>query len=99
VNKKVMGYLDEKGLKHASKGYGYVAEAIELAIEAPDIMRAVTKELYPAIAKNHGDTSSRVERAIRHCITSADFMVGDINGKMPNSEFIARAADELRDEA
>ena len=42
-----------------------------MAIEDPEIINAVTKQLYPSVAKQYETTSSRVERAIRHAIEVA----------------------------
>ena len=78
-------------------------------IDDMGIINAVTKELYPGIAKKYDTTSSRVERAIRHAIEVA-WERGDIDtinklfgytvhtskGKPTNSEFIAMIADKLR---
>ncbi len=91
------------------KGYQFLRDAIIWTIEDMGIINAVTKELYPGIAKKHGTTSSRVERAIRHAIEVA-WQRGDIDtinklfgytvhtskGKPTNSEFIAMIADKLR---
>ena len=91
------------------KGYHYLREAVILAIKNVDIINAVTKQLYPTVAKKHDTTSSRVERAIRHAIEVA-WDRGDIDtlnsyfgytinpgrGKPTNSEFIAMIADKLR---
>ena len=73
-----------------------------------DIINAVTKVLYPAVAKKFGTTPSRVERAIRHAIEVAwdrgdietlqkyfGYTVSNIKGKPTNSEFIAMIADRL----
>ncbi len=49
------------------KGTGYIR--IGAALYERDMM--MTKELYPAIAKAANTTPSRVERAMRHSITSA----------------------------
>ena len=70
---------------------------------------AVTKSLYPAVAKMYSSTPSRVERAIRHAIETAwrrgnqKFLseyfgrtVQSSRGKPTNSEFIAMVADKLR---
>ncbi len=40
-------------------------------IEKPELIGGITKELYPAIARRFGTTSSKVERAIRHAIEVA----------------------------
>ena len=90
-------------------GHRYLREAIVMAIQNTDVIHAVTKELYPTVAKRHSTTGSRVERAIRHAIESA-WGRGDLNavqeyfgatisgsrGKPTNSEFISMVADHLR---
>ena len=73
------------------------------------LLSAVTKELYPAIAKNYNRTASGVERAIRHAIEVAwirgqvdtinklfGYTIHNEKGKPTNSEFIAMVADKLR---
>lgn len=74
-----------------------------------EIINAVTKELYPGIAKKYKTTPSRVERAIRHAI-EISWQRGDIEtltgifgytvkinkDKPTNSEFIAMIADKIR---
>ncbi len=80
-----------------------------MTIEDNDLINAVTKVLYPSVAKKYQTTSSRVERAIRHAIEVA-WDRGDIDtlnafffytiqnerGKPTNSEFIAMIADNMR---
>lgn len=64
--------MDEMMLElgHAENilGTGYLRRAVHYYDEG---YRAATKELYPAIAKSANTTASRVERAMRHSITSA----------------------------
>ena len=73
-----------------------------------DMINAVTKALYPQVAKKFSTTPSRVERAIRHAIEVAwdrgdvetlqrffGYTVSDLKGKPTNSEFIAMIADHL----
>ncbi|HYE12599.1 MAG TPA: sporulation initiation factor Spo0A C-terminal domain-containing protein, partial [Patescibacteria group bacterium] len=80
-----------------------------IVFENVDILSAVTKELYPAIAKKNNTTPTRVERAIRHAIEVAwnrgeidtinglfGYTVHNNKGKPTNSEFIALIADKLR---
>ena len=52
-------------------GHRYLREAIVMTIQNTDVIHAVTKELYPTVAKRHSTTGSRVERAIRHAIEVA----------------------------
>ncbi|MBQ8503300.1 MAG: sporulation transcription factor Spo0A [Clostridia bacterium] len=91
------------------KGYQYLRESIILTVTDPEMMHAVTKQLYPTVAKNNHTTPSRVERAIRHAIEVA-WDRGDVDvlssyfgytiqvsrGKPTNSEFIAMISDKLR---
>ena len=79
-----------------------------MAIEDPEIIYAVTKQLYPSVAKQYETTSSRVERAIRHAIEVAwdrgdvdvlnsyfGYTIHNTRGKPTNSEFIAMISDKL----
>lgn len=96
------------GIPAHIKGYQFLREAIKLVIEHPPMISGITKELYPAIARRFGTTSSKVERAIRHAIEVAwsRGRVDTLNkafgccvalpGEKPtNGEFIALIADKL----
>jgi len=100
--------IHEIGVPAHIKGYQYLREAIILTIRDMDMINAVTKVLYPEVAKRYGTTPSRVERAIRHAIEVAwdrgdievlqkyfGYTVSNIKGKPTNSEFIAMIADSL----
>jgi len=100
--------IHEIGIPAHIKGYQYLREAIILTINDMDIINAVTKVLYPEVAKKFGTTPSRVERAIRHAIEVAwdrgdvevlqkffGYTVSNVKGKPTNSEFIAMIADRL----
>lgn len=105
----VTAIIHEIGVPAHIKGYQYLREAIMITVEDMDVINAVTKVLYPEVAKRFGTTASRVERAIRHAIEVA-WDRGDIDtlnsyfgytintgrGKPTNSEFIAMIADKLR---
>ena len=106
---KVTDLLLKLGVPAHIKGYQYLREAILMATEEPDIINAVTKELYPTVAKKYDTTSSRVERAVRHAIEVAwdrgdmdtlnsffGYTVQTSRGKPTNSEFIAMISDRLR---
>ena len=104
----VTDIIHEIGVPAHIKGYQYLREAIILTINDMDIINAVTKVLYPEVAKKFNTTPSRVERAIRHAIEVAwdrgdietlqkffGYTVSNIKGKPTNSEFIAMIADCL----
>ena len=101
--------IHQIGVPAHIKGYQYLREAILIAVEDMDVINAVTKVLYPEVAKRFGTTSSRVERAIRHAIEVAwdrgdletlqkyfGYTVSTSKGKPTNSEFIAMIADRLQ---
>lgn len=105
---QVTSILHEIGVPAHIKGYHYLRDSIIMAIESPDIINAVTKQLYPSVAKQYNTTSSRVERAIRHAIEVAwdrgdvdvlnsyfGYTIHNGRGKPTNSEFVAMIADKL----
>ena len=64
----VTGIIHEIGVPAHIKGYQYLREAIIIAVGDMDVINAITKVLYPQVAKTFQTTPSRVERAIRHAI-------------------------------
>ena len=105
----VTAIIHEIGVPAHIKGYQYLREAIIIAVEDMEVINAVTKILYPEVAKRFGTTASRVERAIRHAIEVAwdrgdletlqkyfGYTVSNAKGKPTNSEFIAMIADRLQ---
>ena len=105
----VTSIIHEIGVPAHIKGYQYLREAILLAVADREVINAVTKVLYPEVAKRYHTTPSRVERAIRHAIEVAwdrgdletlqkyfGYTVSNVKGKPTNSEFIAMIADRLQ---
>lgn len=100
--------LYELGIPAHIKGYQYLRDAISMVVRDREMMEAVTKILYPEIAKKNYTSSSRVERAIRHAIEVAwgrgslevidelfGYTISTGKGKPTNSEFIALIADKI----
>ncbi|KEZ88904.1 chemotaxis protein CheY [Clostridium sulfidigenes] len=109
LESEITNIIHEIGVPAHIKGYMYLREAITLVVNDIELLSAVTKELYPAIAKKYNTTASRVERAIRHAIEVAwgrgqvdtinklfGYTIHNEKGKPTNSEFIAMVADKLR---
>jgi two-component system response regulator (stage 0 sporulation protein A) len=105
---EVTAMLHDIGVPAHIKGYQYLREAIIMSVNDIEVINAVTKVLYPTVAKKFQTTPSRVERAIRHAIEVAwdrgdvdeiqnifGYTVSNIKGKPTNSEFIAMLADNL----
>ena len=108
LESRVTEIIHEIGVPAHIKGYQYLREAIILTIKDMEMINAVTKVLYPEVARRYNTTPSRVERAIRHAIEVAwdrgdievlqkyfGYTVSNIKGKPTNSEFIAMIADSL----
>lgn len=100
--------LHELGIPAHIKGYQYLRDAISMVVRDREMTEAVTKILYPEIAKKNYTSSSRVERAIRHAIEVAwgrgslevidelfGYTISTGKGKPTNSEFIALIADKI----
>ena len=96
---------------HPEQEEPYHAPALEGMVTAiiHEIINAVTKVLYPEVARRFSTTPSRVEWAIRHAIEVAwdrgdletlqkyfGYTVNSAKGKPTNSEFIAMIADRLQ---
>ena len=109
IEAMVTGIIHEIGVPAHIKGYQYLREAIIIATQDMDVINAITKVLYPQVAKTFQTTPSRVERAIRHAIEVAwdrgdldtlqrffGYTVSNTKGKPTNSEFIALIADKLQ---
>jgi len=109
VETHITELLHEIGIPAHIKGYHYLRESILMSIDDIDVLNAITKILYPAVAKKYQTTSSRVERAIRHAIEVAwsrgkldtlealfSYTISNGKGKPTNSEFIALIADTIR---
>ena len=106
---EVTNMIHEIGVPAHIKGYQYLRDAIIMALKNMDVLNAITKQLYPDIAKKYDTTPSRVERAIRHAIEVAwsrgkmdtidelfGYTINNGKGKPTNSEFVALVADRLR---
>lgn len=108
IETRITEIIHEIGVPAHIKGYQYLREAIAVAIKDREAIGAITKVLYPSVAKTFNTTPSRVERAIRHAIEVAwdrgdletlqsffGYTVSNVKGKPTNSEFIAMIADRL----
>ncbi len=109
ISVEVTSMMHQIGIPAHVKGYQYIRDAILLVVGDVSLLGAVTKELYPAIAKKYDTAPSRVERGIRHAIELAwerghtetlkrifGYSMNIERQKPTNSEFIALLADKLR---
>ncbi|NGM81614.1 sporulation transcription factor Spo0A [Paenibacillus sp. 7124] len=109
LDANITSIIHEIGVPAHIKGYQYLREVITMVYNNIEILGAITKTLYPAIAEKFKTTPSRVERAIRHAIEVAwtrgnidsishlfGYTINISKSKPTNSEFIAMVADKLR---
>lgn len=96
------------GIPAHIKGYHFLREAVKLVYKDRSLINAITKELYPGVAKVFETSASKVERAIRHAIEVSwargkieninaifGYTIYSKNEKPTNGEFIALVADKL----
>ena len=112
-HKKYEAWVDsvflELGIPQNVKGYDYLMVAVLLATDEPELIRAITKELYPRVADFFNTTTSCVERSMRHALELAwgnseprtlfklfGHTAGATKSKPTNSNFIATMANKLR---
>ena len=108
LDERIANIFLSMGIPAHIKGYHFLREAIKLVIYDRDMINAITKDLYPTVAKKFGTSSSKVERAIRHAIDVAwnrgqmeniNMLFGSRlyvrHDKPTNGEFIAMIADRL----
>ena len=99
----------ELGIPQNVKGYDYLMAAVLLATDEPELIRAITRELYPRVADFFNTTTSCVERSMRHALELAwgnseprtlfklfGHTAGATKSKPTNSNFIATMANKLR---
>lgn len=108
MDEKITNIFLSVGIPAHIKGYQFLREAIKLAVESPNAINNITKQLYPWVAEVFETSPSKVERAIRHAIEVAwtrgrmenlnqifGYKVYGRTDKPTNGEFIALIADRL----
>lgn len=108
VERTISTILNETGILPNLRGHKYLKDAITMGYYNRNFLEAVTKFLYPEIARNNNTTADRVERSIRHAIESAwnrcggngfyaKMGFGDLyDGRRPtNSEYIFTVVEYL----
>lgn len=96
------------GFQPRQIGYRYLREAVWISYKEPEMLKSVTKCLYPEVAKRFATTDKQVERAIRNAIETAwlngncetlVLIFGDLfvdrNTRPTNSKVIKILADNI----
>lgn len=109
VERRAVRYMEDLGVPPHYKGRAYLKDAIVMVVEDRELIRRVTKELYPRVASLHHTSAFKVERAIRHAIETTvargnlalieamfAHLMDERRTRPTNSSFIARMADQIR---
>lgn len=101
--------LNKMGVSPQLEGYGFIKTAVLMVLNDESLINAITKELYPEIAKKHKTTARRAARSIRYAIETSfnnmhpvmieEFFENWINfnkGKPTNSQFIATLVEMIK---
>lgn len=104
--KKITILLHELGVPAHLSGYGYLRDAICMAVENPLILGNMQKRVYSIIGEKEGKKPANVEKAIRTAIEVSllrcnpellkeyfGYTINSEKGKPTNSEYIAMLAD------
>lgn len=113
LNTKITNLLNELEIPYHCKGYENLKAAITLAVENEDLLGAVTKELYPEVARINKTTPIGVERSIRNAIDLSwrkkgtngatdgklfHFTYTGRKGRPTNRQFIAISSNAIRNQ-
>ncbi len=108
LDEKISSIFISIGIAPNISGYAYLREGVKIAIKNPLSINHITKVIYPQVAERFDSTASKVERSMRHAISSAwnrgrlenlnHFLGINIYSSLDrptNGEFIALIADKL----
>lgn len=97
------------GVPARLSGYRYLREAIIMLVNDMEIAHSITKVLYYDIAKIHGSSPNRIERAIRTAVEVSwekgnavafdnifGYSAANSRRKPCNSEYMVQIADRVR---
>ena len=109
TQERIFEELNRIGVPTNVRGRDYIETALDQLLQHPGRRYAITRELYPMVAKLHGTTACNVERAIRHAIANAftrgnleylnryfGYTVDSRKDKPTNSEFLTMVARRLQ---
>ena len=107
IETAVIRFVQGLGIRPNLAGYHLLIDAIMITLRNPELLRSLTKGLYPVVAKEYGKNPQAVERNMRRAIDSAYDQDPDrINsvfyykvGKPYISEVLSMAVETLRFEA
>lgn len=92
--------LKQLGINSHVKGYYYLKRSIRMAVNNPEESQYITKNIYPALAKEFKTTTGSIEKCIRDCIKRIHCSdeiklayIGWISDSYTNKQLIASVAE------
>lgn len=101
LERKIKKILNELNINIRNKGYKCWIEAVKIVIEDNQKACAISKEIYPKVAKKLNDKSTRVERAMRNEQEKNSETIQEYFGvryKITNGTLLALIVDKLESE-
>jgi len=101
LEKRIKKILNELNINIRNKGYWGWVETVKYVIENKKTQYSMTREVYPCVAEKMNDTTSRLERALRHATQNNQEQIQKyfgINYKIDNSTLLALIVDKLESE-
>jgi two-component system response regulator (stage 0 sporulation protein A) len=105
IKRRAETLLLKMGVPCSIKGFGELTTAVCMVVKDPELLREVTIQLYPLVARAHEDDPRNAERSIRHAVevawnrgdadTHDKYFINSVSrkrGKPTNAEFIATLA-------
>lgn len=108
TKKHISEELLHMGVNPALLGFKYLRDGISMALETPECLNSITRELYPKIGEGYKVSGARVERGMRHAIERAFDTANDSilsyfgplmdpnKGKVTNATFVAGMCELLK---
>ncbi len=103
---KIAHILEQLGVGRSYQGFQYTVECCMLVLEKEERLRAVTKQVYYVVAKQHDTTWKCVERDIRTVAKVVwrdkenalfhEFCGGEVKGKPKAREFIEMMCEYVK---
>ena len=88
-DQRIINYLKDKGIRPQICGFKYLYTSIKYCMKIGEVPK-ITQEVYPAIGRLFKTQPSKVERGIRHAISTSKVKF------MTNKEFIATALLDIK---
>ncbi|NLK86018.1 MAG: sporulation transcription factor Spo0A [Clostridiaceae bacterium] len=85
IEQIITDLIKSMGVTPNLAGYSYLREAVMMAVEEPQRLSSVSRNIYSEVAKNHKTNTRNVDRAIRCAIDSAHKKTKNMNNPIQDA--------------